>query len=145
MHISTCATISLFAVNSVYALTIDLTSTGKYCLSFRICRKLIVTPDSIKTAAQAVAKGVVAPYIGTQPGQIPGIYPSPYYWWSGGAIFDALVDYWYLTGDSTYNDIVKQSLEFQVGPNSDYMPPNQTKTEVHTHISHSQQFLLMLS
>ena len=61
-----------------------------------------------------------------------------------------LVEYWYLTGDDTYNKEVTQGLQFQVGPNngrltaacdqrpdsktltnhlSDYMPPNQTKDE----------------
>lgn len=44
-------------------------------------------------------------------------------------MFGALVDYWYYTGDSTYNTITTQALLFQTGPNEDYMPPNQTKTE----------------
>jgi mannan endo-1,6-alpha-mannosidase len=41
----------------------------------------------------------------------------------------ALIDYWYYTGDSTWNDITTQGLLFQVGPYNDYMPPNQTLTE----------------
>jgi mannan endo-1,6-alpha-mannosidase len=41
----------------------------------------------------------------------------------------ALIDYWYYTGDTTYNEVTKQGLLFQVGPNNDYMPPNQTMTE----------------
>jgi mannan endo-1,6-alpha-mannosidase len=77
-----------------------------------------------------VAKGLLASYPGTEPGEVPGIFPSPYYWWSGAAVWDSLVDYWYLTGDGTYNNIVKQSLDFQIGPDSNYMPPNQTKNEV---------------
>jgi len=40
-----------------------------------------------------------------------------------------LIDYYYFTLDDTYNDIVTQAMLFQVGPNDDYMPPNQTKTE----------------
>ena len=44
-------------------------------------------------------------------------------------MFAALVDYWYFTGDDTYNAITNQALLFQVGPNDDYMPLNQTKTE----------------
>lgn len=44
-------------------------------------------------------------------------------------MFGALVDYWYFTGDETYNEITTQALLAQVGPNNDYMPPNQTKTE----------------
>jgi len=41
----------------------------------------------------------------------------------------AFVDYWRYTGDTSYNDIVTQALLFQVGPNNDYMPPNQTSSE----------------
>ena len=41
----------------------------------------------------------------------------------------ALVDYWYYTGDDTYNDVTQQGLLFQVGPENDYMPPNQSLTE----------------
>ena len=44
-------------------------------------------------------------------------------------MFGAMIDYWYYTGDSTYNDVTSQALLWQVGPNQDYMPPNQTKTE----------------
>jgi mannan endo-1,6-alpha-mannosidase len=44
-------------------------------------------------------------------------------------MFGALVDYWYFTGDTTFNKITTQALLFQVGPNNDYMPPNQTKSE----------------
>jgi mannan endo-1,6-alpha-mannosidase len=41
-----------------------------------------------------------------------------------------LIDYWYLTGDDAHNVVVDQALLFQTGPNNDYMPPNQTKSEV---------------
>lgn len=41
----------------------------------------------------------------------------------------ALIDYWYYTGDTTYNDITQQGMLHQVGPYNDFMPPNQTLTE----------------
>ncbi|MCJ1336698.1 hydrolase 76 protein [Bachmanniomyces sp. S44760] len=41
----------------------------------------------------------------------------------------ALLDYHFYTGDKTYNAAVTEALLYQVGPNRDYMPPNQTKTE----------------
>jgi mannan endo-1,6-alpha-mannosidase len=44
-------------------------------------------------------------------------------------MFGTLIDYWYYTGDETYNNITTQGLLFQVGPYDDYMPPNQTLTE----------------
>jgi mannan endo-1,6-alpha-mannosidase len=43
-------------------------------------------------------------------------------------MFGSLIDYWLYTGDSEHNDLVIQGMQFQVGPNNDYMPPNQTKT-----------------
>ena len=61
---------------------------------------------------------------------IPGLFPGPYYWWEAGAAFGQLIDYWYYTGDTSYNDVVTQGMLFQTGPNNDYMPPNQTKSEV---------------
>lgn len=45
-------------------------------------------------------------------------------------MFGQLIEYWYLTGDDQYNDIVTQGLLHQVGEHNDYMPENQTKTEV---------------
>jgi len=89
----------------------------------------ITSQDSIKKAAGIIAKGMVAWYTGYKPGDVPGNLPAPYYWWEAGAMFGSLIDYWYYTGDSQYNDITTQAMLFQVGPNDDYMPPNQTKTE----------------
>lgn len=43
-------------------------------------------------------------------------------------MFGSLIDYWYYTGDSTYNNITSQAMLFQVGPNENYMPPNQSKS-----------------
>ena len=68
-------------------------------------------------------------YTGNKTGDGPGNLPNPYFWWEAGAMFGTLIDYWYYTGDDTYNEITTQALQFQVGPENDYMPPNQTKTE----------------
>jgi len=67
-------------------------------------------------------------YTGNRTGDVPGNLPDPYYWWEAGAMFGSMVDYWYYTGDSTYNEVTTQALLFQVGPNDNYMPPNQSKT-----------------
>jgi mannan endo-1,6-alpha-mannosidase len=85
--------------------------------------------DSIKSAASIVAHGTMAYYTGDQRGNIPGNLPAPYYWWEAGAWCGVLMDYYYFTGDSQYNDVITQAMLWQVGPNNDYMPPNQTKTE----------------
>lgn len=71
-------------------------------------------------------------YKGNQPGQTPGILPGPppggdYYWWEGGALWGAMVDYWHATGDTTWNDVTEFSLVFQAGaPGNSYMPTNWT-------------------
>ncbi|KUJ23344.1 cell wall glycosyl hydrolase Dfg5 [Mollisia scopiformis] len=85
--------------------------------------------DSIKGVAKTIAYDMMSYYNGNTTGGIPGNLPAPYYWWEAGAMFGSLIDYWYYTGDSSYNDVTSQALLFQVGPNQDYMPPNQTKTE----------------
>ena len=41
----------------------------------------------------------------------------------------ALIDYWYYTGDTRYNEITQQGMLHQAGPYNDFMPPNQTLTE----------------
>lgn len=71
---------------------------------------------------------MVSYYTGNRTGDVPGNLPAPYYWWEAGAMFGSLIDYWYYTGDTSYNDITTQAMLFQTGPNADYMPPNQTKT-----------------
>ena len=85
--------------------------------------------DSIKVAAKAVAANMMSQYTGSNPGDIPGNLPAPYYWWEAGAMFGAMIDYWYFTGDDTWNNVTMQAMLHQVGPDNDYMPPNQTKTE----------------
>lgn len=69
-------------------------------------------------------------YKGNLTGMPEGLLPDPYYWWEAGAMFGQMIEYWYYTGDATYNDVVTQGLLAQVGPSNDFMPPNQTKTEV---------------
>lgn len=100
---------------SVYGLVLDLQS-----------------PDSIKSVTSTLAYDMMAFYSGNQSGQTPGLLPGPcasdlcYYWWEAGAMFGSLINYWQYTGDSSYNDVVSQALLFQVGPDQNYNPPNQS-------------------
>jgi mannan endo-1,6-alpha-mannosidase len=41
-------------------------------------------------------------------------------------MFGSLVSYWHYTGDTTYNQVTIDAMQFQVGPHNDFMPPNQT-------------------
>lgn len=68
-------------------------------------------------------------YTGNRTGDVPGNLPDPYYWWEAGAFFGAMVEYWYYTNDTTYNDEVEAAILHQVGDDEDFMPTNQTKTE----------------
>ncbi|KAI1183155.1 glycoside hydrolase family 76 protein [Nemania serpens] len=87
--------------------------------------------DNILATAKTLAYDLMSYYHGNESGQTPGILPGPppagdYYWWEGGALWGTMIDYWHLTGDDTYNDVVTQAMLWQVGPNRNYMPPNVT-------------------
>ncbi|KAJ5226166.1 hypothetical protein N7468_007391 [Penicillium chermesinum] len=84
---------------------------------------------SIKAASKKVALNMMSYYTGMNPGDNPGNLPDPYYWWEAGAMFNALIDYWFYTGDDTWNDITQQGMLWQAGDNMAFMPNNQTKTE----------------
>ncbi|OQD75668.1 hypothetical protein PENDEC_c006G02662 [Penicillium decumbens] len=84
---------------------------------------------SIKKAAKQVATNMMTYYTGMNPGDNPGNLPDPYYWWEAGAMFNALIDYWYYTGDTKWNDITTQGMLWQAGDNAAFMPGNQSKTE----------------
>lgn len=82
--------------------------------------------ESIKKAAAIAAKDMRAIYTGDRPGDNPGNLPDPYYWWEAGAMFNALIDYWYYTGDDQYNKITTQAMQWQIGEYNAYMPTNQS-------------------
>ncbi|KAK8024158.1 DFG5 protein, partial [Apiospora rasikravindrae] len=98
-----------------------------------IINRLFLLLDSIKDVSKSMARDLMSLYTGDKPGGTPGLLPQPYYssgkGWEAGALLGAMVDYWYYTGDTTYNKVTSEGLLFQVGPNNDYMPPNQTLTE----------------
>ncbi|KAK5135331.1 hypothetical protein LTR08_005435 [Meristemomyces frigidus] len=107
-----CLSLYLLAPWTCNALTLDVTSAA-----------------SIKSAASSVAYGMMQYYTGNNTGDVPGNLPSPYYWWEAGSMFGHLVDYWYYTGDTTYNAEVIQAIVFQAGTDGAFMPSNQTETE----------------
>ena len=75
-----------------------------------------------------MAFDMMTTYTGNRTGDVPGNLPAPYFWWECGGMFGAMIDYWFYTNDSTYNDVTSQALLHQVGPQNNYMPPNQTST-----------------
>lgn len=88
------------------------------------------TTASIKNASSIVAKDMLSYYHGIDPGQDPGIFGGPYLWSESGAAWGSMIDYWNYTGDAQYVALVQRALLWQVGPDNDYMSPNQTKAEV---------------
>ncbi|KAK7432408.1 mannan endo-1 [Neonectria magnoliae] len=84
---------------------------------------------SVKSAASTIAYGLVKYYTGNNTGDTPGNLPDPYYWWEAGGMFGTLIDYWWLTGDESYNEITSQAMLHQVGEDIDYVPRNQSLTE----------------
>ncbi|KAL7930777.1 glycoside hydrolase family 76 protein [Trichoderma chlorosporum] len=89
--------------------------------------------DNIRESARGLAYDLMLQYEGNKTGQIPGILPGPpsenkgdYYWWEGGAMMGTYVDYWHLTGDSSYNAVVMEGILHQVGDNANFMPINHT-------------------
>lgn len=84
---------------------------------------------SVKAAASTIAFGLMKYYTGNNTGDVPGNLPDPYFWWEAGAMFGTIIDYWFLTGDSTYNAVTMQAMLHQVGDDEDFMPKNQTRTE----------------
>ncbi|KAF4504135.1 hypothetical protein G6O67_008746 [Ophiocordyceps sinensis] len=89
------------------------------------------TPDNIRESARTLAYDLMLFYPGNKTGGIPGTLPGPppagpYYWWEGGAMMGTYVDYWHLTGDSSYNKVVMEGLLHQVGDKENYMPANHT-------------------
>ncbi|KAK0392880.1 hypothetical protein NLU13_2374 [Sarocladium strictum] len=91
----------------------------------------LASPDAIKQTASDAVWDLMQYYKGNLTGQTPGILPGPppagpYYWWEAGAMWETLIDYWLYTGDSSYNQEIIAGMQWQVGPNQDYMPPNVT-------------------
>ncbi|XXG98872.1 hypothetical protein Hte_005202 [Hypoxylon texense] len=90
--------------------------------------------DSIKAAAALVAEDLMSYYDGNEPGNTPGILPEAssdkgfYYWWTGGLLWGSMLDYRSHTGETKYDDLISQGLQWQAGQNADYLPANYTAT-----------------
>lgn len=129
MFLLRCASLALpFLAASVHAIDLDVNSAGNVQHTiFTLNVSNLTDIDSIKSTAKTLASAIVAGYK-SQDDLIPGLFPDPYYWWEAGAVWNGLVEYSHLTGDSQFNDLVSEALTFQVSDSFNYMPPNQTKT-----------------
>ncbi|KAM5377561.1 hypothetical protein ACJZ2D_004930 [Fusarium nematophilum] len=92
--------------------------------------------DDILKSSKNLAAQLIQFYDGNATGQTPGLLPEVtagsngssdgYYWWQSGVFMSTYIDYWHLTGDETYNDIVMQGVMHQIGDKGDFMPANHT-------------------
>ncbi|KAJ4191877.1 hypothetical protein NW767_010784 [Fusarium falciforme] len=92
--------------------------------------------DDILKTSKSLAADLIKFYHGNETGQAPGLLPQrttktkdddvTYYFYQSGAFMSTYIDYWQLTGDETYNDLVMQGILHQVGQNEDFIPANQS-------------------
>ncbi|KAJ5469574.1 hypothetical protein N7539_009192 [Penicillium diatomitis] len=81
---------------------------------------------SVKNAASVAANNTIALYNGRNTSDIPGKWAGA--WYPGGVMFDTLINYWYFTGDSTYNKVVSDGMYWQAGNDSDFFPSNYSQS-----------------
>jgi hypothetical protein len=81
--------------------------------------------DSIKAASKNIAKELWSYYAVPEGngwhinGGYPGVIWEPYFWWQCGGMFGTYLDYWRYTGDSQYNDMVREGMIHQMGEKLD--------------------------
>lgn len=97
--------------------------------------------DSVRAAAANLTQGVFSYYQNsntsnaTQNWQV-GLFPfPPYYWWESGAIWGGIMDYQALTGDTSHQQDILNAMLAQVGPNYDFVVPQQVFDEVRRKLS----------
>lgn len=111
----------LFLTTLASAITLDVTSQS-----------------DVKSATSVIAYDMMTVYTGNQSGQVPGLLPGglncnpnnvgTYCWWEAGAMFGSLINYWQYTGDTTYNQVTSQAIEFQRGADDNFNPANQSRS-----------------
>ncbi len=89
----------------------------------------VTSTSSIKNALYLIQDGVLDYYQGTTYGGTVGMFVDPYYWWEAGAALGSLLDTWYFTKNTTYEDLIMAAMLHQTGDDNNYIPENQTYTE----------------
>ncbi|WPV13920.1 Mannan endo-1,6-alpha-mannosidase DCW1 [Fulvia fulva] len=88
--------------------------------------------DSLISASRTIVGNILSLYRSSNNsnGDLPGLFGAPYFWWEGGLAFDSLINYWSKSksGDDSIVQTIQDGMLFQVGPDHNYMPPNQTKS-----------------
>lgn len=84
--------------------------------------------NSVKAAAKTVSKGL---YVYHNEAATTGQFnqPQPWFWWLSGSGWTGLMDYTVYTKDTTYKADLLSALGKNVGPNFDFVPPEQAGWE----------------
>lgn len=94
-------------------------------LSFHFHQLTCHASDSVRDVAGTVAYHMMS-YYDANATSTPhvGDLPKPYFWWQAGAMWNAALDYFYYTGDSSYNHVVTAALSnrWSTGDDFDYAP-----------------------
>ncbi|KAJ8110175.1 hypothetical protein OPT61_g6913 [Boeremia exigua] len=100
--------------------------------------------ESIKSTAAKLAGDIMTAYkANLSDTGIPGIFrdyrepdlndSSTWDWkagdqfWQAGAVFEGLIEYSYLTGDTQYDELVSEGMQWQSGEGRNFMPANQSE------------------
>lgn len=85
--------------------------------------------ESIRDACALIADGVMDYYWGFDYGGTIGMFTHPYYWWQAGGAWGSMIDYSFYFDNHTWDKTIVQAMMYQMGPDDNYMPLNQTVTE----------------
>lgn len=85
--------------------------------------------ESTKQAASTLAADMLSYYRGNETGETPGLLPrfsstGGYHWYESALMWAAVLDYSHATGDSRYNALAVQGLQWQAGQNHNFMSLN---------------------
>ncbi|KAI9154960.1 Mannan endo-1,6-alpha-mannosidase [Paramyrothecium foliicola] len=84
--------------------------------------------DETLKSSSLIAEDLMELYHGKNFSGVPGLLPDPYYWFQSGLLMGSFVDYWRLSGDDQFNELVKEGMLFQASGTENFMPENQTRT-----------------
>ncbi|KAH9890889.1 glycoside hydrolase family 76 protein [Xylariomycetidae sp. FL2044] len=103
--------------------------TASVCARVGIALDLNVNDTaSITEVASQIAKGL---YTYHNPSSTCGQFnhPETWFWWLSGSAWNGLMDYTVYTNDTTYQADLLSSITQNVGPNYDFVPPEQAGWE----------------
>ncbi|SCU96023.1 LAME_0F14532g1_1 [Lachancea meyersii CBS 8951] len=89
----------------------------------------VSSKNSICSATALIQDGIMDYYDANNYGGSVGMFQAPYYWWEAGEVFGGMLENWYLCQNTSYEQVLYDSMLAQAGPDYDYMPSNQSMVE----------------